>query len=81
MKMIRPNDIPQVAGISAGTAYRLEKSGQFPARRRISTRCVGWLAEEVDTWLQGRDTVSPVRDIAQIGKGKPGPGRGHRKQA
>jgi len=81
MKLIRPNDIPRIVGISAVTAYRLEKSGQFPARRRISARCVGWIADEVTAWMEGRDVVVPVRDITRIGKGKPGPGRGHRKQA
>lgn len=75
MKLIRPNEIQGKASISAGTAYRLEKSGQFPARRRISPRCVGWIEDELDQWIRDRAVTVPARDATKIGKGKAGPGR------
>jgi prophage regulatory protein len=81
MKLIRPNEIQGKASISAGTAYRLEKAGQFPARRRISPRCVGWLESELDQWIADRTVVVPVRDLTKIGKGRPGPGRPRKQPA
>lgn len=81
MKIIRADALQAKAGITAQTAYRLERANNFPKRRQLSGRAVGWVEEEIDQWLQSREYVKPVRDTSLIGKGKPGPGRGHRKLA
>lgn len=33
--------------------YSLEKSGKFPAKRKLSARSVGWIRQEVDAWING----------------------------
>lgn len=38
--------------LSDVTIWRLEKAGKFPKRRQISPGRVGWLASEVDAWIE-----------------------------
>jgi len=35
----------------------LSKSTRFPKRRQLSTRSVGWLASEIEEWMQTRNTI------------------------
>lgn len=30
---------------------RLEKSGKFPRRLKLSHRCVAWIEDEIDDWV------------------------------
>ena len=59
-RIIRPREVKELTGLSAATVYRLERLGDFPARRRIGPKCVGWLASEVKVWLQSREVVRGV---------------------
>ncbi len=43
--------------VSNVTIWRMEKTGSFPKRRQLSPGRVGWLASEVDAWLESRQTV------------------------
>ena len=52
-------------GISPSTLERLIKKGLFPRGRALSSRTVGWPAEEVEQWLATR----PVKG-ATSGEGK-----------
>ena len=45
-------------GLKATTQWRLEKLGQFPARRMISKGLCGWLESEVDEWIKSRQAVT-----------------------
>nr|WP_284694688.1 AlpA family phage regulatory protein [Geomonas sp. Red32] len=44
-------DVTTMLNVSHMTIYRLEKRGEFPARRKITGKKVGWLASEVREWL------------------------------
>lgn len=44
--------------ISLPTAWRLERQGSFPARRKIASNSVGWLRSEIESWIQDRTQVS-----------------------
>ena len=48
----------EVTGLSKATIYRLLARGEFPARVKLSPRCVGWRVAEVDAWLAARAAVS-----------------------
>jgi prophage regulatory protein len=40
--------------LSADTLARLERSGEFPRRVRISHHRHGWVAAEIESWLSAR---------------------------
>ena len=48
----------EVTGLSKATIYRLLARGEFPARVKLSPRCVGWRVAEVDAWLAAREAAS-----------------------
>ena len=57
MRFLRTDEVERRAGLSRTTIWRLERKGQFPARRRIGPNAVGWLEEEIDAWIESRPTV------------------------
>lgn len=56
-KFIRRTELLEVTGLSATTIWRLEKSGNFPARRQTSPNSVSWIESEVQSWLESRQPV------------------------
>ena len=54
MLMLRLNEVRRRVGLSRSTIWRLERSGQFVARRRLSANAVGWPEDEIDEWLRTR---------------------------
>jgi prophage regulatory protein len=57
-KVLRRKQLLEVIGLSNTTQWRLEKSGDFPARIKLGKGSVGWHLDEVETWLKGRERVS-----------------------
>jgi prophage regulatory protein len=51
--------------LSRSTVWRLERIGQFPARRQLSGNSVGWLRSEVEAWIATR---APAARSAVLGK-------------
>ncbi|MBE0617464.1 MAG: AlpA family phage regulatory protein [Proteobacteria bacterium] len=65
-RLIRAKEIVALTGLSAPTIWRRERAGDFPQRRQISPGAVGWLASEVQAWMDarqcpGKTPVSPRR--------------------
>ena len=58
-EFIRWPRVRQLTGLSRSTVWRLEKSGQFPARRKLSANSIGWSAIELQDWVNSRSTVAP----------------------
>ncbi|MDF7759035.1 AlpA family phage regulatory protein [Kosakonia cowanii] len=56
-RVIREAECRQLTGICRTTRYMMEKSGQFPARRKLGGRAVGWLLSEVTAWQHSRKVV------------------------
>lgn len=57
MKMLRSRQVTQATGLSRMTIYRLEHSGKFPCRRRLSQNSVAWLEADIQAWLNERPAV------------------------
>ncbi|WP_105495158.1 helix-turn-helix transcriptional regulator, partial [Escherichia coli] len=49
-RFIREKECQQLTGLSRSCRYRLEKAGQFPSRRKLGGRSVGWSLSEVLAW-------------------------------
>ena len=52
--IIRLPIVQQRTGLSRSEIYRRESLGQFPKRVSIGTRSVGWIASEVQAWIEAR---------------------------
>src|SRR5262245_23762515 len=54
-RFLRSHEVVARTGVSRTTIWRLERSGNFPARRRLSPNTVGWRESEVEEWIASRD--------------------------
>lgn len=54
MHILRKNEVLARTGLGHTTLYLLVKQGAFPAPIALSPRRVGWLAHEVDAWIEAR---------------------------
>ncbi len=55
-RIVRSNEAGEITGTSRSTRWRLEREGKFPKRVQISSGAVGWLASELQAWIQERAT-------------------------
>jgi prophage regulatory protein len=53
-RLLRFPEVRMRTGLSRSTIWRLERRGEFPQHRRISTNAVAWLEYEVVNWIQSR---------------------------
>jgi predicted DNA-binding transcriptional regulator AlpA len=60
-RVLRVPDVCDLTGLSRTTVWRLEKRGDFPARRRLGPQAVGWTEEEVLAWIDDRQMAGPRR--------------------
>ena len=56
-EVLRFPELREVVSLSRATIFRMERAGSFPARRKISSRNVGWIREEIEAWIQSRSIV------------------------
>ncbi|MDU3898130.1 MAG: AlpA family phage regulatory protein [Enterobacter sp.] len=57
-RVIREAECRQLTGICRTTRYMMEREGQFPPRRKLGGRAVGWLLSEVVAWQQSRSKAA-----------------------
>lgn len=50
-------ELRKLTGLSRSTIWKLEKAGRFPRRRLVTDRRVGWIFEEVASWISSRSIV------------------------
>ena len=55
--VVRPSDLPALLSLSRTTIWRLERSGDFPNRIRLSAGAVGYRMADIQAWLDSRKTV------------------------
>ena len=54
MRIIRRHELTNKVGYCLAHIYRLERAGLFPPRVHLGRRAVGWVDEEVESWLRER---------------------------
>jgi prophage regulatory protein len=63
-RMLRLTDVRTMTGLSRSRIYSLEALGQFPPRRRLSTRATAWREDEVAAWIESRPRATEPRGDA-----------------
>ncbi|MBL1320108.1 MAG: AlpA family transcriptional regulator [Methylophaga sp.] len=51
-------EVKNTTGLSGSSIYRMAKSGTFPKPIKLGVRSSGWIASEVDQWLDDRIAAS-----------------------
>lgn len=54
-QIISRKDVARLLNASVSTIDRMEKEGRLPRKRRISERRVGWVAAEIDAFIEAMD--------------------------
>ncbi len=57
-RLIRTTEVLRMTGLSRTSIWRLERQGDFPARRQVSGNAVAWLESEVLEWITSRPQVA-----------------------
>ena len=55
--IIRLPAVTAKTGLSPSTIWRYEKAGDFPRRVQLGPNSVGWIAEDVDAWVERRGRI------------------------
>jgi prophage regulatory protein len=59
LRLLRFGEVRQRTGLSRSTIWRMERSGSFPSRIKVSINVVAWREDEVSEWIarkiQGRE--------------------------
>ncbi len=58
LAILRRRKVEEVTGLSRSTIYLRCSQGTFPSPIHLGGRAVGWLEDEIDTWLQEQVTAS-----------------------
>jgi prophage regulatory protein len=53
-RVLRLKEVCRVTGLGRSFIYQLQAEQRFPHSIKIGVRAVGWLANEVRDWLEGR---------------------------
>lgn len=54
-RLIRIGEVCEICGFSTATQWRLQKSGEFPKKVRVSKGIVAWKLKEVINFLETRE--------------------------
>jgi prophage regulatory protein len=61
--IMRRQEVLDATGLCYTSIYNKEKAGEFPARRQLSTRSVGWIRQEVEDWIN--NLVAGIRPVVR----------------
>ncbi len=54
IRVLRLDDVMQITGLGKTTIYQLQNTGEFPRRVKMTTQAVGWIEDEVRSWIKTR---------------------------
>lgn len=66
-RMLRAPEVEALTGLSNVTIWRLEKTGDFPRRRRLVGNLVAWREDEVREWIEAREQL-PLEEASAPGE-------------
>ncbi len=51
-RIIRPQEVQKIVGLSRTTLWRMERKGQFPSRVPLGTGSIGWRLSDIEEWIK-----------------------------
>ena len=54
LRLLRFGEVRQRTGLSRSTIWRMERSGMFPKRVKVSVNVVAWREDEVGDWIRSK---------------------------
>jgi len=54
LKILRTNEVAEMLGVSRVTLWRWTQRGLLPPKRIIGPNTVGWIEEEIQSWIKSR---------------------------
>ena len=60
-QIYRTNEVLRLTGLSRSTLWRMERDGRFPRKLRLGPNSVGWLASDIDEWINDLRNESTSR--------------------
>ncbi|WP_264878089.1 helix-turn-helix transcriptional regulator [Vibrio agarivorans] len=64
-KIIRLPQVIEETGLSRSTIYLRMSNGEFPQSISLGDRAVGWVAADIELWLEERISASKGRGANQ----------------
>ena len=62
-RVIREKECRTLTGLSRTTRYLKEKEGNFPLRRKLGGRAVGWMLSEIQEWQDSQPKAALGRNM------------------
>ena len=62
-------ELTAAVDLSRTSVWRLETQGDFPRRRQITAKRVGWLVSEVEKWAESRPVAEPDPERGERARG------------
>jgi prophage regulatory protein len=64
-RILRFPQVKEITGLSRSSLYALFNSNQFPMPVKLTSRCIGWLASDIDNWMSSLKpvTTSEIRSV------------------
>lgn len=63
-QILKLTEIKKDTGLSGSSIYRMAKAGTFPKPIKLGERSSGWIASEVEQWLEDRIAASRTGEAA-----------------
>lgn len=64
ISIMKKKEVCKATGLGYTSIYNKEKAGQFPARRKLGARAVGWVRSEVEAWIESLQQVAAPEAVA-----------------
>ncbi|WP_367394985.1 helix-turn-helix transcriptional regulator [Cupriavidus sp. Agwp_2] len=60
-RILRIKQVMEITGLAKPTIYLHMKQGTFPKQIKLGPKAAGWLASEIQTWINCRIAASRVQ--------------------
>ena len=65
-QILRLNDVIKKIGLSRSSIFKMIDANSFPQSISLNERAIGWLASEIDDWIDSRITISKKLNTQQL---------------